>query len=414
MIPKGSQEIHEIFFRVLIFDCFTKIETWKYLDKHFNGVRSEDFHNYENVLNEARENGDLKGPFFTSRFQNPSPFRDQSQYTHLEGHLLGIQRMIDSGLCNYLLSVTYLEDAFDKILEYPGKGDFMAFQLLIVLTYTKILGRFSPNDFVALGPGAQKGLRRLFHERDMQTARPKFPKLEQMIVRRMAETQDQYFAAFKLDFPGLGPDSLPMTAVDVEHTLCEVCKYVGDGRLPTLNPPSKDPLPSVPALPEVWALPSRQISRPRPPRKTKRRISKALPRKKARVQREEEEDEDEIEILEEEEIFEKELKAVDAICNLTVSDSDSEIEFLDISGTGVQEAVDPEQAWEVDHIVDEGVLETGEVVYLVRWTGFEPADDTWEPASELKKDAPLVVRRYLKSKSQKSGNNSKSKKRKRS
>lgn len=36
----------------------------------------------------------------------------------------------------------------------------------------------------------------------------------------------------------------------------------------------------------------------------------------------------------------------------------------------------------------------GKVYYRIRWHGFTPDDDTWEPREQLLKDAPSVVNRY--------------------
>ena len=55
--------------------------------------------------------------------------------------------------------------------------------------------------------------------------------------------------------------------------------------------------------------------------------------------------------------------------------------------------VDGHEEFEVDSILDSR-LYRNRLQYLVRWTGYGPADDTWEPASMLEEDVPQLLRAF--------------------
>ena len=46
--------------------------------------------------------------------------------------------------------------------------------------------------------------------------------------------------------------------------------------------------------------------------------------------------------------------------------------------------MDDEEEYEVDHIVRHKKNKRGLFSYLIRWKGYGPEEDSWEPASNLK------------------------------
>ena len=48
------------------------------------------------------------------------------------------------------------------------------------------------------------------------------------------------------------------------------------------------------------------------------------------------------------------------------------------------EILDNEEEYEVDHIVRHKQNNRRQLLFLIRWKGYGPEDDTWEPASNLK------------------------------
>lgn len=48
-----------------------------------------------------------------------------------------------------------------------------------------------------------------------------------------------------------------------------------------------------------------------------------------------------------------------------------------------EETGDEEQDWEVENIIDVCYNEDGTKSYLIRWKGYDPSHDSWEPESNV-------------------------------
>ncbi|KAL5484863.1 hypothetical protein ACEPAI_7505 [Sanghuangporus weigelae] len=321
----GSQEEEELLFRVLLYSSFVRVETYKLLADALGPLswKTYDHAKYARVLLRAADNGDS---IYTGAFQK---FPPQLGHGHAhENHLALLEIMMSNNLLGQLRECKYMADAFDVIYQFPGSGDFVAFQLLINLSYTPLVN-FSENDFVIAGVGAVKGLKKCFSPSDSVSGS------EGALIRWMTETQERHFARLGLEpavlSNGNGDGKRKMTLVDVEHTLCELHKYVrilssaqggGYGKRFTQKTAR---LPRWPVFPRAWAHAARTRTRPKPGR---------LGNKRA------------------------------------------------------------EKVYVVNRILDKGETEEGEVVYFVDWLGYPASARTWEPRTSLLDDAPLAVEEY--------------------
>ena len=118
-----------------------------------------------------------------------------------------------------------LESAHTRFKRYPGFGDFLAMEVILDWLETPILATASDRlSFAAAGPGAIRGLNRVF-ERDLDTRISFDQCLKEM--RQLAEI------ANSVESP-LGPHiTRPLDLADIEGLLCETDKYlriVHDGR----------------------------------------------------------------------------------------------------------------------------------------------------------------------------------------
>ncbi|KAH8119588.1 hypothetical protein DFH11DRAFT_1686403 [Phellopilus nigrolimitatus] len=238
----------DIVFRVLLYDMFTRIETYQLLEKQLGPLTWASYRRkkYVAVLQDAMDS-DVR--VYTGAFQKPAP--TLGHRTAFLNHLSLME----------LTECAYMADAFDTLFRYPGLGDFMAFQLLLNLSYTPLL-RFGEDDFVVAGIGAQKGLKKCFAPAASVAG---------------SEPALRHFARLGLAPARLGKEGRPMTLVDVEHTLCEVHKYtrLGGTALPSSWKQKNQVkqyavttkcMPRYPVLPRAWADPVRSCTRPRPGR----------------------------------------------------------------------------------------------------------------------------------------------------
>ena len=270
VIEKGPQEDEEVLFRVLLYSSFVRVETYELLEERLGRPltwKGYNFSRYSEVLREAVENSES---IYTGAFQK---FPPHLGYNHAhDNHLALIEVMMGDGLLEQLQNSKYMAEAFDVIYQYPGSGDFVAFQLLVNLSYTSLLN-FSENDFVIAGVGAVKGLRKCFSPPEYVSGS------EPALIRWMTERQTEHFERLDLRPALLGKEKRKMSLVDVEHTLCEMHKYTritesggtGYGKRFTLK---TEKLPRWPTLPTAWSHPARSVSNPKPGRMGRERAEK--------------------------------------------------------------------------------------------------------------------------------------------
>lgn len=265
VIEKGPQDPTEIVFRVLLFNSFTKIETWELLNQKLGPLTwaTYDRQRYNHVLAKAKSNGMT---LYTGAFIKPAPhFGYTDNYMN---HLCLLEVFMENQLAFRLLNAPTLADVYEYIISFPSMGDFTTYQLMLNLSYTKVLN-FNANDFVISGPGSSSGLSKMFGK---TIARAKGPEsdIEVDVIRWLVETQDQHFERLGINFSRLGPKKLPMDVADVEHTLCEVDKYCRlahphlKGRRTEIRrnfSPSEDYVPMPSVVPKAWSDSARRVSR---------------------------------------------------------------------------------------------------------------------------------------------------------
>jgi hypothetical protein len=224
VIYKGHQSEEEVFFRVLLFKLFNRIETWELLEDRVGPVcwRTFDLDRYNAVLNAAFRTGRR---LYSAAYIMPSPpFGSPRKHTN---HLTLLSTMMRDHLPFKIASSGSLEQVFKRLQAYPSLGNFLAFQFAIDLNYSGLTD-FSEMDFVVAGPGARSGIRKAFGE----TA----GLCEEDVIRAVTE-----FASAEFERRGIAFRSLwgrPLHLIDCQNLFCEVDKYSrvahpecgGDGR----------------------------------------------------------------------------------------------------------------------------------------------------------------------------------------
>ena len=262
VIEKGLQDPVEVVFRVVLFNLFTKIETWELLVRSLGPLtwKRYDRDGYLKVLSGAFNRGTS---LYTGAFIKPAPrFGYAENYYN---HLCFLEVLMENEFPNKLLAAPYMADVFEYLISFPSMGKFSAYQLMLSLSYTNVLN-FHCNDFVITGPGSISGLKKIF-------GRSMNEDFAIEVMRYLVKTQDQHFKRLGLEFSGLGPKKLPMDVSDIEHTLCEVDKYCRAAH-PQLKgkrihitrsfDSSTFRYLGIPILPEAWSHPSRRTPRIRP------------------------------------------------------------------------------------------------------------------------------------------------------
>jgi len=213
VIYEGDQSPDELFFRVLVFKIFNRIETWKLLQNALGVIRHSEysFARYDEVLNEAMQN---HTPIFSAAYIMPSGGSAFGYSKKHRNYLKLLEQMIADRLPLRLQEARSMRQAFDQLHSYPLIGDFLAYQYVIDINYST-LTNFSEMEFVMPGPGALNGIRKCFHSLGGLS--------EADIIRLVADRQEEEFARLGLTFQSLW--GRPLQLIDCQNLFCEVDKY---------------------------------------------------------------------------------------------------------------------------------------------------------------------------------------------
>ena len=203
----------EVFFRILLFKLFNKIETWELLEHALGPITFEDcnFAQYDAVLARALRDGRR---IYSAAYIMPPGSRAFGRSAKHQNHLLLLERMMEDRLPERLAQTRTMQEGFEKLRAYPTIGDFLAYQFITDINYSEITD-FSEMDFVVPGPGARDGLSKCFVDPGGLN--------EPELIRLMADLQGQEFERLGLDFQSLWGRRLQL--IDCQNLFCEVDKY---------------------------------------------------------------------------------------------------------------------------------------------------------------------------------------------
>lgn len=214
VIYNGDKNAEEVFFRIILFKIFNKIETWETLLDSFGEISLRNFSvkAYDSVLSKKKQRG---ASIYSGAYIMPSGstfFSNKYKHTN---HLELIEYIIKNEIHNRIIDSESLREGFEILRSLPTIGDFLAYQYIIDLNYSDALN-FSEMDFVVAGPGAKDGIKKCFSD---------FGGLnEEEIIKLMTERQDEEFSRLGLSFKNLW--GRPLQLIDCQNLFCEVDKYL--------------------------------------------------------------------------------------------------------------------------------------------------------------------------------------------
>ncbi len=182
IIYKGDQNPENVFFRIILFKLFNRIETWELLRGQFGELNYAGFdvRKYDSLLTKALERGKQ---IYSAAYIMPSGGRRGHARKHRD-HLGLLQMMMREELPARIAEARSMKRAFELLRSFPMVGDFLAYQFLIDINYSTIVN-FSEMEFVMPGPGALRGIRKCFRSLGGLN--------EADIIRVMADRQEEEF-----------------------------------------------------------------------------------------------------------------------------------------------------------------------------------------------------------------------------
>lgn len=208
-----DQTPEEVFFRIILFKVFNKIDTWELLLKNLGKIRYSEyrFDIYNKVLSKYMAHGQ---PIYSAAYIMSSGRSAFGYPKKHQNHLRLIEKMMQDRLPQKVTELVTMRDLFELLRSYPGIGDFLAYQYATDLNYSRLTD-FNEMDFVMPGPGAKDGIRKCFDDLGGYS--------ENEIIEFMVEDQVQAFRRFDIDFRSLW--GRPLQLIDCQNLFCEVDKY---------------------------------------------------------------------------------------------------------------------------------------------------------------------------------------------
>jgi hypothetical protein len=213
VIYKGDPAIEEVFFRIILFKLFNKIETWKMLLRELGTIcySKYSFKEYDQLLSQAMTTGHT---IYSAAYIMPSGNSAFGYTRKHSNHLKLLEKMMKDRVYDQINKAPNMAVAFEILRSYPTIGDFLAYQLVTDLNYSW-LTKFSEMEFVVPGPGASSGIKKCFNSLGGLT--------EPEIILRVTKRQNEEFKRIGLAFQDLG--GRPLQLIDCQNLFCEVDKY---------------------------------------------------------------------------------------------------------------------------------------------------------------------------------------------
>jgi len=213
VIYRGSDSAHEVFFRIILFKLFNKIETWELLNRELGELTYDgySFEKYDHVLTRAM---DSKQTIYSAAYIMPSGSRKLGSTKKHRSHLWLLEQMMDEGVPDRIANAASMRDAFNVLVSYPMIGNFLAYQYATDLNYSEICD-FSEMEFVVPGPGAIDGISKCFSSLGGLS--------ETDIIKLVTERQADEFERLGLEFRSLW--GRPLQLIDCQNLFCEISKY---------------------------------------------------------------------------------------------------------------------------------------------------------------------------------------------
>ncbi|MGH3871749.1 MAG: nucleotide kinase domain-containing protein [Pseudonocardiaceae bacterium] len=201
-------------FQIVAFRTFSKIDTW---------TAVHDFLGHYPTLDDLIDEGFRKALDY-ARLQNGGLYTGafilcaNNAYGHSLKHLNHVElfrhMFLQDALSERILGASSFHQIFELLHGYPLMGDFMSYQVAIDLNYSDLIN-FSENEFTKAGPGALRGISKVFEDFGDYTPTD--------IIHWMVDHQDTAFETLDLPFNGLW--GRPLHAIDCQGLFCEADKY---------------------------------------------------------------------------------------------------------------------------------------------------------------------------------------------
>lgn len=203
----------DLFFRILLFKLFNKIETWEFLEDEIGPLTWDafDFNRYDTLLSRRMSSGRR---IYSAAYIMPSCGAVFGHNLKHQNHLRMLELLIHQRFPSRLVGSKCMADAFALLRSAPSIGPFLAYQYVTDLNYSS-LTNFREDEFVVAGPGALDGIDKCFEgARKIGSAD---------VIHYMWRNQEKHFSDQGIEFATLWGRQLQL--IDCQNLFCEISKY---------------------------------------------------------------------------------------------------------------------------------------------------------------------------------------------
>ena len=199
----------DLFMRTIFFKFFNRLDWWEefVVIAGEPTIKSFDAQKYKDVLDELRKTKKLySGAYMMSGAKG----KHGSRIKH-HNHVDVIDQLINDEFFEKMLDVESYEDLWKLLTSVRFIGNFVAMQFATDINYIGY-HKFSEDDFIICGPGAHRGVLKIFK---------KLPKNMKIfdVIKLLHAVQEDELKDF-IPIPGHMP-----SVMDIQNCLCEVDKY---------------------------------------------------------------------------------------------------------------------------------------------------------------------------------------------
>ena len=201
-------------FQIIAFRIFSNIQTWDLLKQKLGKsptVANLVDGSFEQALNDIKAE---TSKLYTGAFILCAADAYNRGLKHLNHVELFKDMFINQDLGTKILKASSLKQIYNLLHSFPLMGDFMSYQIAIDLNYSDLVN-FSENEFTKAGPGALRGIKKVFENTNGLSP--------EEVIMWMVEHQDEEFKRLGYNFKGLFGRKLH--AIDAQGLFCETDKY---------------------------------------------------------------------------------------------------------------------------------------------------------------------------------------------
>lgn len=214
IIYNSEYSIEDLFYRIILFKTFNKIETWQLLEKKIQEDIVYGTYSFDKIDRILSEKMECREPIYSAAYIMASGKNAFGYFKKHQNHLRLLELMMIDDIPQKIAHAKKMKEVYELLISYSTIGSFLAYQYCIDLNYSP-LTNFSEMEFVIPGPGAKSGIKKCFESLGEYDA--------SNIIAYMADRQEEEFYRLGIDFKTLWGRRLQL--IDCQNLFCEVDKY---------------------------------------------------------------------------------------------------------------------------------------------------------------------------------------------